>query len=101
VPASLIPVAIVVYGIWVRASTAPGLCQHLSPLLSHVLESFESPDLDDFASGLGRKDLLLLGERVDAIPFGGGWLINDYDLHQTRQSKDAWAFLAHGILDLV
>ena len=78
-----------------------GLCQHLSPLLSHVLESLESSNLDDSASGLGRKDLLLLGERVDASPFWGGRLINDDDLNQTRQSKDARTFLAYGILDLV
>ena len=54
------------------------------PLLRHVLESFERPDLDDFTSGLGRKDLLLLGERVDSLPFAGGRLMNDHDLHQAR-----------------
>ncbi len=70
-------------------------------LLSHVLESFERPNLDDFAGGLGCKDLLLLGERVDTFMLGGGRLINDYDFNQTRQGKDARAFLAHGNLDMV
>ena len=85
----------------VELQRPPGICQHLSPLFSHVFESFERSNLDNFASGLGRKDLLLLGERVDAFPFWGGRLMNDYNLHQTRQSKDSRAFLAHRRLDLV